>query len=78
MNPMGDNEVEASTAPAARVVDDLPIGALHPSIPKAVREATYLSTRNAERYRVITHFFYERIQAPTAPPQASAGLAVRA
>lgn len=60
MNPMGDNEMEASTAPAARVVDDLPIGALHPSIPKAVREATYLSTRNAERYRVITHFFYER------------------
>ena len=33
---------------------------LHPSIPKAVREATYLTAPNAERYRVIIHFFYER------------------
>lgn len=32
---------------------------LHPSIPKAVREAVYLSTTNAERYRVIMHFFHE-------------------
>lgn len=32
---------------------------LDPSIPKTVREAVYLSATNAERYRVIMHFFHE-------------------
>jgi hypothetical protein len=33
---------------------------LHPSIPRRVEEATYLTAPNAERYRVILHFFYEQ------------------
>lgn len=34
--------------------------ALHPTIPKPVAEATYLSAPTADRYRVITHYFHER------------------
>jgi uncharacterized protein (TIGR02677 family) len=33
---------------------------LHPSIPRRVEEATYLTAPNAERYRVILHYFYEQ------------------
>jgi len=33
---------------------------LDPTIPRKVEEATYLTTPNAERYRVIVHFFYEQ------------------
>lgn len=33
---------------------------LHPSIPRKVQEAAYLTAPNAERYRVILHFFYQQ------------------
>jgi uncharacterized protein (TIGR02677 family) len=33
---------------------------LHPSIPRKVEEAAYLTAPNAERYRVILHFFYHQ------------------
>jgi uncharacterized protein (TIGR02677 family) len=33
---------------------------LHPSIPRRVEEATYLTAPNAERYRVILHYFFEQ------------------
>lgn len=36
---------------------------LHPSIPRRVEEATYLTAPNAERYRVILHYFYEQYGA---------------
>lgn len=33
---------------------------LHPSIPRRVEEAVYLTAQNAERYRVVIHFFYQQ------------------
>jgi hypothetical protein len=33
---------------------------LHPSIARRVEEAAYLTAPNAERYRVIVHFFYRQ------------------
>ncbi len=33
---------------------------LHPSIPRRVEEAAYLTAPNAERYRVIVHHFYQQ------------------
>lgn len=33
---------------------------LDPSIPRRVEEAAYLTAPNAERYRVIVHFFYQQ------------------
>lgn len=33
---------------------------LHPSIPRRVEEAVYLTAQNAERYRVVVHFFYRQ------------------
>ena len=52
---MPDAHTHPLDAPPASVA-----GPLHPSIPRKVEEAAYLTAPNAERYRVIVHYFYQQ------------------